>query len=252
MPFCNTLRRDRGGCFAPNCEIEASIEEMVETNQTQHLQYCTETEEEPYLTLMLGKLCHAERVYSKHYLFCKRPVSENGGQWSLLRRRALENATELQNLYNTAVASPLLAPFVWHIGRHTQLHATLHILNELSATSPDTLTDQIPVRQICEAAWVSVEGIERPPVVAAASQQDRQQQASGAVFRVLERLREAARRHWAPDRTMFDPYSDSFAILDASNLVPDVVWNMQAWPSDFGVGTLAVQMEKRKTVSAAA
>ncbi|CAK7214632.1 hypothetical protein SCUCBS95973_002212 [Sporothrix curviconia] len=85
----NSLRV-RGGCLEHNCEIEAAIEGMVETNQTLHLQYCTDTEQGPYLTLMLGKMC-ACRARLHQYLFCnKRPSSsrsENGGQWSLLRRR---------------------------------------------------------------------------------------------------------------------------------------------------------------------
>ncbi|OAA60341.1 Fungal Zn binuclear cluster domain containing protein [Niveomyces insectorum RCEF 264] len=217
-------------------DLEHAIREMVSKNQRCHLQYCSDTEPVPYMILLLGKMAEY-RAWLYYYLFVEGPLSSttSGDRWSPSRQRALVHATELQKLYNAAMADPIAVPFLWHIRRHNQFHATLHILNELSSHRPDMLDEK--TREICQCAWAAVDGIQfRAP-----GQTEKDQQPGGRVFDALEQMRDAAQRHWSADEAnsnTFDPCQ--FAGFDMPNpwttWPTEAMWDVQTWSGDFGFG----------------
>ncbi len=139
------------------------------------------------------------------------------------------HAATVQQLHHAALTDPVAAPFRWHIRRHSQLHATLHILNELCHVQPQALLLDANTRAVCQMAWDTVAGLHWSPPrggssssSSSSSSSNRNSSSSNSsskiddddtqsnlavpymnrspnfqdVLRMLERLRMEAQRHW--------------------------------------------------------
>lgn len=92
-------------------------------------------------------------------------------------------AADLITVYQSTLTDPLVRPFRWHTRRHSQFHAMLHILNELSSTNMVEIDPE--TKTICLQAWAVIDNVVMEP-----EQPSRQDSAEEKLWSFLQRLRE--------------------------------------------------------------
>ncbi|EFW16229.1 conserved hypothetical protein [Coccidioides posadasii str. Silveira] len=152
--------KDAQSTVAPR--MEAIIEEMVQRNEKSHLRYCIKDEGFQKYTLVLGKLTEYKvRLLFYHRFLKETEPSRDDRSWNSARQQAMSSAVNLINMYQTALADPLVHQFEWHTRRHSQFHAMLHILNELSTTDIAQLDTE--TQTLCMQAWAAIDNVAMEP-----------------------------------------------------------------------------------------
>ena len=173
------------------------------------------------------------RLWVLHALWSSKCIGF--AEWNKTRKRGLASAASLLEVYNTVMTQLNSEQAYWHVKRHMQLHATLHILDELCRT--DSTQVSADVIEVCHRAWKAVEHHPPKEVLDALHESAAEAEAhdsSREIVRVwgyVGRLKDQARARWAPSSNGNFGLStyDAFSTPGSSELD----WTGLQFPSQF-------------------
>ena len=178
-------------------KVEAAIEAAVKKAD----EIRTEVSGDDFLSMATRTL--ASIIEDKLWLvwFDRFERVKEARSWNPTRKKVLSKTVDLLEVYNRMRRHVASYKFAWHFKRHSQLHAVLHILDELCRTDPFNVDAE--TFEICRHAWtvVKVQPIE---------DEDLQ---TKRVWNFITRLKEQAGLRWSTgsaDATMV-PVSGSAA-----------------------------------------
>lgn len=112
---------------------------------------------------------------------------QNQQSWTPRRRRILSGVTEMLESYCRLRDDPLAQKYLWHVQRHSQLHAVMHILDELCRTDPFNVDAE--TFEVCRRAWCVIKN----------NKVNDEDSALKRVWSFVQRLTEQAGLRWSTE-----------------------------------------------------
>lgn len=145
----------------------------------------------------------------------------------------MENATDLIRSYQALLTNSVVHYFRWHIQRHSQTHAMLHILNELYTV--DLSSQNNEVQCVAQQAWNTMASVSMESAVSISNEATTRVRTSLGSFR--ERVEGKLAREnviKVGSLTAAAPGDEEFWEIDDPTLV-DINALLDSMPWDYGL-----------------